>query len=205
MQTTSLSMLKVDELLFGGKYRQAITDSFVEKGILSSGSVQLQSATGSAKAITDLKVPEDIDELQGKELVKNVSESYGMPDPQHVDPWVKKNPESNSLIICGLQNAFRKLTAGEEGLPDEIEAYVPSGFSIIMDTKNKSVISHTHISDDNTAHESQNYLGYLLRTNRVYIPERGKKLGEFDVIELVGKHKNWYLSEDSKLLRAYFA
>jgi hypothetical protein len=203
---TSSSMLKVDQLLFGGKYKQAITDSLVEKGILSSGGgVQLQSATGSAKAITDVKVPEDIDETQGKELVKNISEDYGLPDPQHVDAWVKKSPDSNSLIICGLQNTFKKLTAGKEGLPDEIEAYAPSGFSIIMDTKNNSLISHTHISDVNTADEEQNYLEYLMRTNRVYVPNKGKKLGDFDVLELAATHKNWYLSEDNKLLRAYFA
>jgi hypothetical protein len=203
----ALSMLKADELLFEGKYRQAIGESFVEKGILSSaesGKIPLQSATGSAKAIADIELPKEMSKLRSEALVKDIGERIGMVDPQLIEPWVKKSPDSNSLVICGLQNNFRKLTVDDQGHPDEITAYVPSGFSIVADMKSGATISHTYISDDNTINEVQSYLRYLLSMNKIYTLEDRKKLGNVnDMMKLVILHKSWYISEDSKLLRAY--
>jgi hypothetical protein len=205
----ALGMLKADDRLFRGKYRQAIIDAFVEKNILSSvaatslkKNIELHSATGSAKSLSDIKIPENTNELRSEKFVEGMKDFLGISDTTKLDMDVKEGLRSNSLIVKGRYDPFKKLKTGGGDLPGEIEAYIPSGFAIIIDTKSKSLVSHAHVTDSNAIEEAQNYFQYLRKADKIYVPKGEEKVNK---TKLAALHKPYYISEGKKLLRSYFA
>ena len=72
-------MLKADERLFKARYRDSILAAFVEKGILRPAhavkgvqKVELQSATGDAKLLSEIKLPENKNEAASTNLLKKL-------------------------------------------------------------------------------------------------------------------------------------
>jgi hypothetical protein len=202
-------MLKADQQLFGGKYKKAVIDSFAEKGILPSVSanitknnIEKHSITGSAKSLSDIKIPKEIGEIKSDKFINELSDRLGIKDTKQLTVDVKKGPSSNFLLVEGKYNEFITLKAGYGDLPNEIEAYVPSGFVIMTDTENKSIASHSHETKSNTIEEAQNFLQHLSESNKIYVPKNDEKI---NTTKLSAMHKPYYISENRRILRAYFA
>jgi len=197
-------MLKADERLFAGKFRQAINDAFVDKKILTSPvqSLNMHSVSGSAKPLSGIEVPENINEIKSEKFAKRVSEYLGISDSKKLDIGVAKGLRSNSLIVKGSYDKFKTLKSEAPDLPDEVEAYVPSGFAILVDTTTKSITSHSHETDTDTISHAQSSLRHLVKAKKIYIPKGDEKV---DKSKLVALHKPYYLSEGKRILRAYFA
>ena len=88
-----------------------------------------------------------------------------------------------------------------QDLPENVKVYLPSGFNMIVDTKNKSMISHTHVTNNRTIEEAKEDLKYLIESNKIYT-NSSKKI---NTIKLAALHKPYYLDEENKIIRAYYA
>jgi len=200
----ALGMLNADQRLFQGKYREAINNAFVDKEILSStaaSSLDKNSQSGSAKSLRDIVVPENINEIKSEKFAKHVSDLLGISDSNKLDIDVTKGLRSNSIIVRGRYDKFKKLKIDAAGLPDEIEVYIPSGFAILMDTENKSITSHSHETDTDTITEAHSQLQHLINADKIYIPKGDERINS---AKLVANEKPYYL-EGNRILRAYFA
>ena len=201
-------MLKADERLFKARYRDSILAAFVEKGILLPAhavkgvqKVELQSATGDAKLLSEIKLPENKNEAASTKFVKEVSELLGVPDNEKLDLGVKDGPTTNSMVIKGKFQKWKELKAGISDLPN-VKVYLPDGFTLVTGTKNISSISHSHVNDSATIDAASNYLQRLNRLNKIYVPKRDEKI---DTMKLVAAHKPYYVDIENKLRRAYYA
>jgi hypothetical protein len=200
----AMGMLKADQRLFKGKYRQAINDAFVEKNILASvglsKDIELHTATGSAKSLNEIQIPADINEIKSDKFAKHVRNFLGISDTKKLDIDIRRGP--NLLTVRARYDTYKKLKVGNGDFPDEIEAYIPSGFAVSMDTESGLLSSHAHETDSHTIEEAQKYFQYLKKSDKIHISRDDEKL---NTIELAALHKPYYISEDKKILRAYHA
>jgi hypothetical protein len=202
-------ILKADQQLFQGKYKQSIIDAFIDKGILSSvasssfeNNTGMHSFTGSAKSLKEIKIPEDMNEIKSQRFIQRISDLLGIKDNNQLSINVKKGPRPNSMLVEGKYEKFITLKAGYGELPDEIEAYVPSGFTIMTDPESKSISSHSHAIESNTIEQAQSFLQHLSENNKIYIPKNDEKI---NTTKLSAMHKPYYISDKQRILRAYFA
>ena len=70
-----------------------------------------------------------------------------------------------------------------------------------MDKRNKPIASHANETGPNSLEEAQNYLKYL-ENDKIYVPNED---GEIDKVKLAALHKPYYISENKRILRAYYA
>lgn len=203
----ALSMLKFDKILFQSKYNKPILESFIEKKILSPIAMellddvsQLHSTSGAGKSLEAI-IPKGIDEIKSNKFLKTMADYLGIPTTDQMKVQMREIDNGN-INMKVIDNQFAELEAGEKGLPEKIKAYVPSEFIITVDVKKNMVASHSHITDMNIVEEAQQYLRYLIRTNKIYKPSKEEKI---DKMKLAVVHKPWYITPDSKIVRAYFA
>jgi hypothetical protein len=204
----AVSMLKIDDQIFHNKYRQAIIDAFVEKNILSSisghslaNNIKLQSATGSAKSLDEIKVPANVKDIKNRKFAEEVSEFLGMSNNDNLNLTVQDGIKDDFIMVKGTKQEWVNLKTDSQDLPENVKVFLPSGFNMIVDTKNKSMLSHTHVTDNSTIEEAKEDLKYLIESNKIYT-DSGKKIS---TVKLAALHKPYYLDEENKIIRAYYA
>ena len=104
-------------------------------------------------------------------------------------------------MVKGTKQQWVNLKTDSQDLPENVKVFLPSGFNMIVNTKNKSMLSHTHVTDNRTIEEAKEDLKYLIESNKIYT-DSGKKIG---TVKLAALHKPYYLDEENKIIRAYYA
>jgi hypothetical protein len=210
----ALNMLKADENLFSGEYRECILNTFVEKNILSSiasdsprSVSEFQTATGAAKPLNTISLPERVQTGEGKKkLAKDITETLGVPVGKRSIINVRKDPHTQLTIVQGSYPTFVKLDGHEYGLPDEVEVYLPSGFALLLEEKKEQriVASHAHVTDNGTIREARDYLQYLAKEKKIYVPRSNEK--RINPKKLAAMRKPYYYVRKTKrILKSYYA
>jgi hypothetical protein len=210
----ALNMLKADEHLFSGKYRECILNAFVEKNILSSiaaGSPRsvsdFQTATGAAKPLNTISLPERVQTVEGKKkLAEDITKALGITDSKRSRINVRRDPHTRLAIVQGSYPTFVKLDGREYDLPGEVEVYLPSSFALLLGEKKEQriVASHAHVTDNRTVREARDYLQYLANEKKIYVPKKNEK--RIDPKKLAAMHKPYYYSTKTKrILKSYYA
>ena len=57
-------------------------------------------------------------------------------------------------MVKGTKQQWVNLKTDSQDLPENVKVFLPSGFNMIVNTKNKSMLSHTHVTDNRTIEES---------------------------------------------------
>ncbi len=213
-RTIALSMFKANEQFFAGNYTNALRQSFVARKILADTEANLiQQTQGKGHTLTAPKKMTAVVEPPvrlgragyriGKEFSAQVADTLGLTEYNFVSEL--KRADQSSVLEFRKEREF-EMRDDRLGEANGVAIKLADAVSVLVDSNQQIVTSHTQIADENHEKLLQDHLIKLVERQRVYMGEAGESI---DAGALIESRQPYYVTPDDagkkRLHRAFIA